>query len=130
MMVFRRHEKERLLRTANVMALSGLASVGVAISGAVLLVASVVLRGLTVPVSAARHRRDVCGLLVGDPGVGPAPEHFTAVGGSRQWIGWRSIGVCRCLSRSRRAVPPGPLTTRPRGGLPAGPVALGLPRPQ
>jgi hypothetical protein len=52
-MVFRQHEKGRLLRTANVMARSGLASVGVAISGAVLLVASVVLRGNIVPVSVA-----------------------------------------------------------------------------
>lgn len=52
-LVFRRHEKARLLRTANVMALSGLVSVGVAISGAVLLVASVVLHGLAVPVTAA-----------------------------------------------------------------------------
>ena len=51
--VFRQHKKERLLKTANIMALSGLASVGVAISGAVLLVSSVVLHGVVVPVSAA-----------------------------------------------------------------------------
>ncbi len=51
--VFREHKKERLLRTANIMAISGLASVGIAISGAVLLVSSVVLRGVAVPVSAA-----------------------------------------------------------------------------
>ena len=51
--VFRHHQKGRLLRTANVMALGGLASVGIAITGAVLLVASVVVPGIAVPVSAA-----------------------------------------------------------------------------
>lgn len=48
-LVFRRHQKGRLLRVSNAMALSGLASVGLAISGAVYLVVSFVMRGLAVP---------------------------------------------------------------------------------
>jgi O-antigen/teichoic acid export membrane protein len=43
--VFRRHEKGRLLRTANVLALAGLASVGLAVCGSVLLVLSFVEMG-------------------------------------------------------------------------------------
>ena len=49
---FRRHEKERLVRSANVMAVLGLGSVAIAISAAVLLVVSVVDRGAPVPVIA------------------------------------------------------------------------------
>jgi hypothetical protein len=45
-LVFRRHEKERLVRAANVMALLGLAAVGLAVSAAVLLVTSYVAKGL------------------------------------------------------------------------------------
>jgi hypothetical protein len=45
-LVFRRQEKERLVRAANVMALLGLAAVGLAISAAVLLVTSYVVRGV------------------------------------------------------------------------------------
>jgi len=44
-LVFRRHEKERLVRAANVMAILGLAAVGLAISAAVLLVVSYVDQG-------------------------------------------------------------------------------------
>src|ERR1700733_11081450 len=44
-LVFRRHEKERLVRAANVMALLGLGAVALAISAAVLLVTSYVTRG-------------------------------------------------------------------------------------
>jgi hypothetical protein len=51
-LVFRRHEKEQLLRAANVMALTGLATVGLAISAAVLLVVSFVERGAPVAVIA------------------------------------------------------------------------------
>ncbi len=47
--VFRRHRKAQLLRTANVLALSGLATVGISICGAVLLVASAVVRGISLP---------------------------------------------------------------------------------
>jgi O-antigen/teichoic acid export membrane protein len=43
--MFRRHRKEQLLRAANVLALTGLATVGISISGAVLLITSVVVRG-------------------------------------------------------------------------------------
>jgi Family of unknown function (DUF6328) len=43
--VFRMHEKGRLLKTANVLALAGLASVGLAICGSVLLVLSFVAMG-------------------------------------------------------------------------------------
>jgi hypothetical protein len=49
-LVFRRHEKGRLLRAANAMALAGLASVGLAISSAVLLVVGVVEKGAPVPI--------------------------------------------------------------------------------
>jgi O-antigen/teichoic acid export membrane protein len=51
--VFRRHRKRNLLRFANVMALAGLAAVALAISGAVLLVVSVVYDGLVAAVIAA-----------------------------------------------------------------------------
>jgi ABC-type Fe3+ transport system permease subunit len=51
-LVFRRHEKERLLRVANRLALLGLGAVGLAISTAVLLVVSFVERGALVPVLA------------------------------------------------------------------------------
>jgi hypothetical protein len=44
-LVFRRHQKERLVRAGNVMALLGLGTVGLAISAAVLLVTSYVARG-------------------------------------------------------------------------------------
>ena len=49
-MVFRQHQKERLLRAANVLALLGIGTVGCAISTAVLLVLSVVYRGIVVPI--------------------------------------------------------------------------------
>ena len=45
-LVFRRHQKEVLVRDANIMALCGLAAVGLAISAAVLLVVSYVDQGL------------------------------------------------------------------------------------
>jgi Family of unknown function (DUF6328) len=45
-LVFRRHQKEILVKDANIMALSGLAAVGLAISAAVLLVVSYVVKGL------------------------------------------------------------------------------------
>ncbi len=51
-MVFRRHRKAQLLRVANVLALTGLATVGLAICGAVLLIASTVVTGLAVPLIA------------------------------------------------------------------------------
>jgi putative flippase GtrA len=48
-LVFRQHKKARLLHVANAMALAGLATVGLAISSVVLLVAGVVLKGVAVP---------------------------------------------------------------------------------
>jgi putative flippase GtrA len=48
-LVFRQHKKARLLQVANAMALAGLATVGLAISSVVLLVAGVVLQGVAVP---------------------------------------------------------------------------------
>jgi putative flippase GtrA len=45
-LVFRQQQKERLIRAANVMAICGLVSVGLAISAAVLLVTGFVDRGL------------------------------------------------------------------------------------
>ncbi len=49
-LVFRQHQKDRLLRAANVLALLGLGTVGCAISTAVLLVVSVVDHRGAVPV--------------------------------------------------------------------------------
>ncbi|HEX3947244.1 MAG TPA: DUF6328 family protein [Acidimicrobiales bacterium] len=51
-LVFRRHERGRLLRAANVMAIIGLAIVGLAISGSVVLVLSFVSVGVPPPVVA------------------------------------------------------------------------------
>jgi putative flippase GtrA len=51
--VFRRHKKHDLLRFANSAALAGLATVALAISGAVLLVVSVVYDGLVAAIIAA-----------------------------------------------------------------------------
>lgn len=48
-LVFRHHRKAELLRTANVLALTGLATVGVSICGSVLLVTSAVVNGVAVP---------------------------------------------------------------------------------
>ena len=50
--LFRRHEKARILRRANVIALLGLGAVGVAISGSLLLVSSVVHDGVVAPIIA------------------------------------------------------------------------------
>ena len=47
-LVFRRHQKEQLVRDANTLAILGLAAVGLAVSAAVLLVVSFVNRGATV----------------------------------------------------------------------------------
>jgi hypothetical protein len=44
-LVFRQHRKERLVKDANVMAILGLAAVGLAVSAAVLLVVSYVAKG-------------------------------------------------------------------------------------
>ena len=52
-LVFRRHEKERLVRAANVMALLGLGAVALAVSAAVLLVTSYVAQGLPAVVISA-----------------------------------------------------------------------------
>ena len=46
-LVFRQGEKERLVRAANIMAIAGLATVGLAVSAAVLLVTDYVSSGLT-----------------------------------------------------------------------------------
>jgi putative flippase GtrA len=51
--VFRRHQKHDLLRFANTMAIAGLTTVALAISGAVLLVVSVVYDGLIAAITAA-----------------------------------------------------------------------------
>jgi O-antigen/teichoic acid export membrane protein len=51
--VFRRHKKHDLLRFANTVALAGLLCVALSISGAVLLVVSVVYDGLVAAISAA-----------------------------------------------------------------------------
>jgi hypothetical protein len=50
--LFRHHEKARILRRANTMALLGLGAVGIAISGSVMLVTSVIYDGAQGPVIA------------------------------------------------------------------------------
>lgn len=45
-LVFRRRQKERLIQTANIMAIGGLATVGLAVSSSVLLVVSYVDQGI------------------------------------------------------------------------------------
>jgi hypothetical protein len=86
-LVFRRHEKERLLRTANVMALTGLATVGLAISAAVLLVVSFVLRGAPVPIIAVATVVSFSVLWFAFPlldrGPTPAPVSSTPSGSGR-----------------------------------------------
>lgn len=53
-LVFRMHQKEHLVKAANVLALLGLACVSLAISGTMLLITSYVLKGFTaVAISAA-----------------------------------------------------------------------------
>jgi hypothetical protein len=52
-LVFRRHQKERLIRAANMMAICGLATVALAISAAVLLVMSYVMPGAAAAVITA-----------------------------------------------------------------------------
>jgi uncharacterized membrane protein len=52
-MVFRRHEKRRLLAVSNALALLGLVAVALAISAAVWLVVSTVDHGVVVPILAA-----------------------------------------------------------------------------
>jgi uncharacterized membrane protein len=52
-LVFRRHQKEHLIRAANVMAIWGLATVALAISAAVLLVMSYVVPGVAAAVITA-----------------------------------------------------------------------------
>ena len=47
-LVFRRHRKEQLVKDANILAILGLAAVGLAVSAAVLLVVSFVAHGATV----------------------------------------------------------------------------------
>lgn len=49
-LLFRRHEKRRLVAVANVMAVAGLVAVGLAVSSAVLLVVSFVVSGAAGPI--------------------------------------------------------------------------------
>jgi hypothetical protein len=51
-LVFRQHQKERLVKDANIMAITGLAAVGLAIAAAVLLVVSYVDKGAPVVIIA------------------------------------------------------------------------------
>ncbi len=76
--VFRRHEKERLVRVANTMVLCGLGTVGLAISAAVLLVVSFVERGLFVPVVVGPRRRSLCRPLVRAPARRPVEAQALA----------------------------------------------------
>lgn len=69
-LVFRRHRKGRLVRTANVMALAGLAAVGMATSAAVWLVLSFVDRGAPVPLLAGVTLCTFAGVWFAVPVVG------------------------------------------------------------
>jgi hypothetical protein len=69
-LVFRHHRKGQLLRTANVLALTGLATVGVSICGAVFLVTSVVVSGIGLPIIVATSVAMFVGLWVVLPLVG------------------------------------------------------------
>jgi hypothetical protein len=66
-LVFRRHEKERLLHVANRLAIVGLMTVALAISAAVLLVVSVVLSGVAIPLITAATVATFAGLWFGLP---------------------------------------------------------------
>jgi hypothetical protein len=66
-LVFRQHRKEQLIKDANVMAILGLASVGLAISASVLLVISYVIRGLAAVVITALVACLFAGLWFGLP---------------------------------------------------------------
>ena len=74
-LVFRRHEKAQLLRAANVMAIGGIAAVGLAVSSAVALIASVVYRGAAVPFIAAMTFATFFGLWFVLPMANRAPLH-------------------------------------------------------
>ncbi len=69
-LVFRRHQKNQLLRAASVLALTGLATVGISICGAIYLVTSVVEHGIAVPVIAGMSACMFVGLWVVLPLVG------------------------------------------------------------
>jgi O-antigen/teichoic acid export membrane protein len=62
--VFRRHRKAQLLRAANVLALTGLATVGISICGAVLLISTVLVRGPAVALVLAATLAMFVGLWV------------------------------------------------------------------
>ena len=51
-LVFRRHEKERLVRAANAMAIAGLGAVGLAVTAAIALIANFVVPGVAAAVIA------------------------------------------------------------------------------
>ena len=73
--VFRHHQKHNLLRAANMMALAGLVAVAFAISGAVLLVVSVVYDGLVARGHRRLRRRGLLRALVrGSPPRPPRPR--------------------------------------------------------
>jgi hypothetical protein len=61
-LVFRQHKKGRLIQAANVMAIAGVAAVGLAVSSAVSLVTSLVYRGAAVPTIAASTFATFAGL--------------------------------------------------------------------
>jgi Sec-independent protein secretion pathway component TatC len=69
-LVFRQHRKSQLLRMANILALTGLATVGIAICGAVFLVTSVVVTGIALPLIVAVTVCMFVGLWVVLPLVG------------------------------------------------------------
>ena len=75
-LLFRHHEKARILRRANVLALLGLGAVGVAICGSVLLVTSVIYRGVVAPAIAAGIAVVMFGLWFVLPWVGNGRENY------------------------------------------------------
>lgn len=74
--LFRRHEKARILRRANVLALLGLAAVGLAIAGSFLLVTSVVFHGAVAPVTATAVAAFLFALWFVVPRIGNRRERY------------------------------------------------------
>ncbi|MCU1494089.1 MAG: hypothetical protein JWO62_1853 [Acidimicrobiaceae bacterium] len=69
-LVFRRHEKTRLVSASNAMALGGLGAVGLAVSAAVWLVVSFVCHGWTVPLISAAVFAFFCVFWIVVPALG------------------------------------------------------------
>jgi uncharacterized membrane protein YbhN (UPF0104 family) len=75
-MVFRRHAKRKLLFRANTMAVTGLCTIGIAISGSLLLVVSVIYSGAIVPILTGACALAIFGLWFVFPSIGDQPDDY------------------------------------------------------